>query len=420
MKKSIFTIFAALAVLAACNNKPIQTGKGSLSMDVNCDNSYTEITKALSDEEIINSLLVDITRPYDGYVAMKGEVYGTAVKGKSIELGSGTYVVTARSAHNTYAGYDPMYAGSEQVQIYAGQVSTVNLIAKITNMKVTVNLSENFKKELSDYTVTVSNGSASLQWSKNASVDDFANFRPGFFTVAPLDIVVTGHRAIDDTDASTKFSITNVKAADHHILTLDAKVTGHIGPDGDNTEGMKITVDHSLTEINKDLEIDGVPEIPVPGGDDSEGGEEVKPEKPSIVWEANPTFADTEISDNMDVNLMIYAPGKFKTFVVNVSENFQPAISAVAPDKKVYLDLINDAAALQETIGFANLPMGDDILGKTELAFSLSGLVPMISKVMEAGSKVTFILNVSDEYDQTLSQAISFIVPATASASSAE
>ena len=105
---------------------------------------------------------------------------------------------------------------------------------------------------------------------------------------------------------------------------------------------------------------------------------------------------------------------------MNVSENFQPALSAVAPDRKVYLDLINDAAALQEAIGFAKLPMGDDILGKTELAFSLSGLVPMISNVMEAGSKVTFILNVSDEYDQALSQAISFIVPATASASSAE
>ena len=88
MKRSIITIFAALAVLTGCNHEQIQSGKGSLSMDVNCDNSYTEITKALSDEEIINNLLVDITRPYDGYVAMKGEVYGTAVKGKSIELGS--------------------------------------------------------------------------------------------------------------------------------------------------------------------------------------------------------------------------------------------------------------------------------------------------------------------------------------------
>ena len=240
MKKIFYSIISAAAILTACNQEVIvPQGQGSFSLDLSCKIDYTEMeTKALTDEEIINGLSIDIVRPFDGW-KVNYTPFST-IRGKVVELGSGSYVLTASSPEKEDAAFDkPIFEGSKGFDIKVGEVTSISLECTISNLKVDVKLSENFVTELSDYTVTVSNGKGILTWVKSATVDDFVpaddkgktvymGKKSGYFTVAPITITVDGHRKIDGSTATTSYTITDVAAANNHIICLDAQVIGSL------------------------------------------------------------------------------------------------------------------------------------------------------------------------------------------------
>ena len=131
---------------------------------------------------------------------------------------------------------------------------------------------------------------------------------------------------------------------------------------------------------------------------------------PYMEWPANPDFEKMDIVADMDVELMVYAPAKIKGFVVRVSENFIPAIQMLVPGADC-LDLIGDPTAI-EALG-TMLPVGDQLLGQTEVAFSLSKLVPLIASVGNQGEDYVFTLEVTDEKDQQLVKSVTFYNPVT-------
>ena len=126
-------------------------------------------------------------------------------------------------------------------------------------------------------------------WNKTAQNDDFrpvaidgktyyTGNETGWFTASPLTVTIDGHRAIDNTSASATMYIETVNAADHHILNIDAKVTGQLGDvdeDGNViTEPVKITISHEVNPIDQTIVVPGFDEIPVPGDDPSTGGDD--------------------------------------------------------------------------------------------------------------------------------------------------
>ena len=74
-----------------------------------------------------------------------------------------------------------------------------------------------------------------------------------------------------------------------------------------------------------------------------------------------------------------------------------------------YLDLIGDEVA-KEALG-SLLPVGDQLLGQTEVMFSLSQLVPLIAAVGNPGEDYVFTLEVTDEKGQKLVQDVTFYNP---------
>jgi len=450
MKKIVYTIIAAAAILSGCNREIIVSeGTGSLALDLSCKSDYKDVVTKATDEEIINNLTIDIFRPYDQW--SKTYAPFSSIRGKVVELGSGDYTLTASSPAKEHAAFEqPIYEGSKDFKIMTGQVSTVEVICSISNMKVSVFLSDNFVRELSDYTITVSNGKGTLSWNRNASEDDFkpvvvdgktvfTGSQAGYFTVAPLTVRVDGHRAIDNTDASTQYLIENPSAADHHILNLDAKVTGQVGDVDENgnviTEGIKITISHEVNDINQIVSVPGFDEVPVPGddntgddsgddntGDDNTGNEPVEPTpstKPTLLWEANPDFLPMNIDENLNADLLINAPEKIKTFVVTVdSPQLSPTIAALCSYADTYvegepadMDMIGDAVLVENLANMnLGLPLADEIAGQTTVPFSLSGLVPLINIYQPAaGDKHKFTLKVTDEKGQSMEQLVVFV-----------
>ena len=384
MKKILFAISTAAVMFAGCKKTEITTseaGLGSVSFSISSDNSE--------------------------YVTSVSEMPGV------LELVSGNYTVTATSPDAKPVAWDqPVYGGSQDFTVMVGKVSNVNLKCSITNMMVTINPTDDFLNELTGWNVTVTSEDGHLTWNRT----EYDEGKAAFFDVAPLNVLVKGER-FDGTEVIQQtLIIDEVAAKDHHIINLDAKVTGDVN-------GIQLVIDNTVNDREQDINVPGFEEIPVEGGDQGgeEGGNEENPAPstaPTMVWAENPDFAQTPLASEMSVNIQILAPEKIKEFIVRVESptaGFMGAVAAmVSPENNhssegyVDLDLINDAVAV-ENLGML-LPTGDALKGQPQVDFPLSELVPMIAGFSpEQGTVHSFTLNVTDEKDQMLSQKLSFV-----------
>ena len=431
--KKIFYILALAAAVLSCMRTPKDGdgegyfndgGVGRLSLDLSSNDTYN--TKV--DNNTIGDLKISIVRKYDRFT-IDYERFGDMPQ--IVELGSGEYTLTAESPIISDAEWDlPIYGGSADFVIRTGELTAVSLVCGIQNVKVTFVLTDRFKNELSNYTVSVTNAAAwnasdvaekTLTWDK----DKLDNNAAGFFSVAPLLVKVWGYRAVDSNETSFDYTISNVKAKDHHIITLDAQVTGQLG-------GITITIDDSVNEVTSNVDIPGFEDVPVDGPDDPTdpndpndpndpsnpgGGNDPQPSTaPTMTWAANPTFAPTPIEDSMDVNIQIEAPKGIKSFVVNVnSDALAGTIGALGAtdhgDGTVDMDMIYNDELCENLDGMGlGIPTKNALKDQTSVLFSLSNLIPMINVYSPAsGSQHIFTLSVVDNDDQSLVQPIIFV-----------
>ena len=391
MKKILFSAMMIALSLAACNrideNTETPAGTGSLSFTVTDLTDYVTIeTKSGIDYTDYTNYDVVI----EGPTPVSGK-YGEMFLGNVVELGSGSYTITVTSPATEPAAFDqPIYRAYEEFEIKAGEVTDLKLICTPYNCKVTIELSDNFKKELASYEVVVTNGLGELVWTKNAEKDDFAAGKAGYFLARGLEVKVKGFRSIDNTEATAVYFVKNPQPAEHHIIRLDAKVTGEIG-------GITIDVVTTFKEEHDDIYVDGMDESYVdrPDFDGSEGEdeEEVKPAN-SIVWEGNETFEELVIDMDTKIMMTIKMPAGIEKFVIQVSDNFKGAIAEITDGGKDYIDLINDPEICKN---FADSPLltGEEIYHQTEIIFDLSTFVPLLCQAAP-GMTVQFILEAED------------------------
>lgn len=404
---------AAAACLAGCKSKINNGGEGTMSLELNYGGDYVvRQTKAAVDVADFQIKLVrndGWTKEFPRYADMP----------MTLNLGSGHYTITAVSGIAAPAAFDqPVYGGSTEFDIKVGQTTPVQLTCTLTNMKVTIVPTANFLAELSAYSVTVSNGEATLVWN----TEDVANGqKAGYFTVAPLHVHVDGYRAIDGSQASYDGDILNVAARDHHIISLDARVTGTIG-------GFELIVDYSTNDKNDDVYVPGFDEIPVPGPDDPDDPDDPEPgpgPEPeytlTLSWPENPTYERTELKSDMgDVRMSVVAELGIKKFLVKITSpaaGFMAAVGAMATymeDDVAVLDL-TDAETYsgdKNMKGVLGLTP-DTLVGETEVEFNLGGLLPLIIAVGQLGpddigSIHTFTMDLTDSEDHVFVQPLEF------------
>ena len=394
--KKILILTTLLAMLVSCKNSKLEIVQETGTLQV----SMTSITDFITVETKADGT-VDYADLNNYDVVIEGptqvkEKFGT-FSGRVVELGSGSYTITVTSPDTEPAAFEqPIYQASESFEIRAGEVTALDLLCEPYNCMVTIELSENFVKELSTYEVTVSNGLGNLTWVKDADKNDFAENKAGYFFARGLEVKVNGHRAIDGTSASAVYYVKNPQPAEHHVIKLDAKVTGTIG-------GITIDVLTDFNEVENNVNVDGMDETYVdrPDFDGTEGDEEEEEELEStIVWEGNELFEPKNITAESTIQMTISMPAGIKTFVVEVSDNFKGAVSAITDGGVDYIDLINDPVICES---FADTPLltGDEIRNQTQILFDLSTFVPLLC---EAAPDLTvdFILKATDNNDKPL------------------
>ena len=420
MKKYIYiALAAATMVFAGCKEKisdQVQTG---LQLRISAEGTYVDKVVKSSSSVDVSEFIVSVQKK-DGKYA---KTWTYAELPSLVELSSGEYNVTVTSPETEAVAWEqPSYAATKDFAIVNGVVTPVDMVCTLQNMKNSVYCSQHFMDQLTNFNVKIINEDGYLVWTADevgvyTEKDGVKTItrepsKRAYFSAKELSVNVSGYRELDGTTANLSYEIKNVAARDHHIVYLDAHVTGQAS--------MMLSIDTSVNDKNMDIMLPGIDPDDSNIDDDIEvgwgepDGEQPLPDPSSTVpymeWPANPDFAKMDIVAGMNVELMVYAPAKIKGFVVRVSDNFIPAIQMLVPGADC-LDLIGNPVAI-EALG-TMLPVGDQLLGQTEVVFSLSSLVPLIASVGNKGEDYVFTLEVIDEKDQQLVQSVVFYNPVT-------
>lgn len=419
MKRSIITILAAAAVLAGCKQTKVEENKGyfvlqSVTADANL-NEVNVSTKAMPSELAdINTFVVKIESNLEGGGT---QTYNYKdILDQAIELPTGSYRITAGSPAGKAAAWDqPLFEGTQNFTVVAGATSPVNVKCSLSNTMVSIKCTDTFKTELQEFNIKVSaTDNDFLTWSKTGKENSDALAaelsKDGYFSASELYVQIDGKREIDGSTAALTYVVKNVHPKDHIILNLDARVTGQV-------QQITLAVDGTVNDRTENIVVGGFEEIPIPDPIDptpdpnpNPNPDPSLPAKPSLVWEANPTFALTELkSEGMSVEITVNVSGKVKDFLIDVKSDcaeFEGVIKSMTGDG-LTMDLVNNAAL--SSLNDLGIPTGDSVKGKTTVPFSLSSLLPMILLYNpEVNSYHTFTLKVTDEAGQTLTQALQF------------
>lgn len=421
MKRSIITILAAAAVLAGCKQTKVEENKGYFVLQsVTADDNLNEVnvsTKAMPSELAdINTFVVKIESNLEGGGT---QTYNYKdILDQAIELPTGSYRITAGSPAGKAAAWDqPLFEGTQNFTVVAGATSPVNVKCSLSNTMVSIKCTDTFKTELQEFNIKVSaTDNDFLTWSKTGkeSSDALAAelSKDGYFSASELYVQIDGKREIDGSTAALTYVVKNVHPKDHIILNLDARVTGQV-------QQITLAVDGTVNDRTENIVVGGFEEIPIPdpidptpdpNPDPDPQPDPSLPAKPSLVWEANPTFALTELkSEGMSVEITVNVPGKVKDFLIDVKSDcaeFEGVIKSMTGDG-LTMDLVNNASL--SSLNDLGIPTGDSVKGRDTVPFSLSSLLPMILLYNpEVNSYHTFTLKVTDEAGQTLTQALQF------------
>ena len=381
-----------LIALTSCRTKVVPN-TGQLDLRIADLEDYVVVETKATDYTDLSNYDVVIDGP------TKYEKKFSEFQGDVVELGSGNYTITVTSPDTEPAAFEqPIYQAYEEFVIKAGEVTPLDLVCTPLNCKVTIELSDNFVKELASYEVVVNNGLGSLTWTKNGEKNDFAEGKAGYFLPRGLEIMVKGWRSIDNTEATAVHYVQNPQPAEHHIVKLDAKVTGQIG-------GITIDVNTDFNEVDQDVEVPGMDEeyVDRPDFGDGDEGEEEEDQTPknTISWPDNPTFDPITINETSEIKMNISMPAGIASFVVEVSDNFKQLVSVITTGGVGYLDLINDEK-IKENFADSALPTGDELLDQTTVEFDLTSFVPMLIGAMSNGGTVSFILKATDNNEEEL------------------
>ena len=257
MKKTIYILLIAIAALTAgCKETQVEMQSG-LQLKISADDtSVDKIVKSGSSVDL-NSFLVTIEKK-------DGKFSNTWAYGELptlVELSTGDYTVNVTSPGVETTGWEvPVYGGSMDFAILDGVVTPIDVVCTLQNMKNSVYCSQHLVDELTTFDVKIANNDGFVVWEADEvgiyeEVDGVKTIKKepskyAYFSVEALTINVSGYRELDNTTATLAYEIKNVQARDHHILYVDAYVTGQ--------SQMTLSIDSSVNDNSVDIKFPGI------------------------------------------------------------------------------------------------------------------------------------------------------------------
>lgn len=399
MRKLFFLAISAALVLSGCVKEGNINGigeYGSVSIGLSSEGEFAEV-KSGGEVDVADFYLkilqgASVVKSYSKYSDVPN----------AIELSPGSYKVEAGTSADADAAWDqPIYYGSQEFSVSAGEALSLDLTCTLSNMKVTVTCSEAFSREISeDFEIAITNGKGTLIYDK-AKVDAAAG---GYFSVGTLTIDLTATRKSTGEEILEHRVIEGGAAKDHFILNFDAQETGSIslGESG-------ISIDYTLNNREEEIIVPGEDETPVEEPDPEEPEEEYLPtiggngieDSPITLSKAASSAIDFAMT--VDVNIATLNSKTIDNILVTISgpESFVNAVNMLGLGGEFSIVDFGDANGEMRKAQLVGLHLIEDpeiapILGKTNYTFSIGSFMGPLGAITQPGNEVSFAIKVID------------------------
>ncbi len=249
---NIITAASALLAIYSCTDISSETNAtGFLSINAckELPQDIVYVKSAEDEEDFVIALAIydsegELVEQADDYTAMG-----------AIELPTGRYRAVATSGENVNgAGFDsPYYKGEKEFTIKRGEVTDIDIVCRLANIKVTVNLSQDIIDRFSHYEfkITGSDGSSLVF---NEELDNFG--MDGYFTDAAKELTwsmdFTNNAGVKYEPITGKYN--DVKPCRHYKFNFT--VTFNTSSEDVGGSVFTIQLDDSETLKEYDLNLD--------------------------------------------------------------------------------------------------------------------------------------------------------------------
>ncbi len=399
MRKLVFLAISAALVLSGCVKEGNINGigeYGSVSIGLSSEGEFAEV-KSGGEVNVADFYLkilqgASVVKSYSKYSDVPN----------AIELSPGSYKVEAGTSANADAEWDqPIYYGSQEFSVSAGEALSLDLTCTLSNMKVTVTCSEAFNNEISeDFEIAITNGKGTLIFDKT-KIDAGTS---GYFSVGTLTIDLTATRKSTGEEILEHRVIEGGAAKDHFILNFDAQETGSISL-GDSG----ITIDYSLNDREEEIIVPGEDETPVEEPDPGEPEDEYLPTiggngiEDSPITLSKAASSATDFAMTVDVNIATLNSKTIENILVSISgpDYFVEAVNMMGLGGEFSIVDFSDANGENRKAQLVGLHLIEDpeiapILGKTNYTFSIGSFMGPLGAITQPGNEVSFAIKVID------------------------
>lgn len=239
-----------LLLVFSCEKNDFDSAQGTIILNLSTDTSIPVVTYATDiPGSDVNEYAVNIYKDERLYASF--DKFSDIPENGKIRLAVGNYTFKAFYGEDVAAAFDsPYYEGVEEFSINGvNEISTVDVLCRLANVKLTINFSDGFKEAFKDYVsyrvdAYTENTKFPLQFSATEN-------RSGYLKVAPIYLRVVLEKA-DGTvyDYGLK-PIENVKARDHYIVMMKAKGSSFEEP----TASINLEIHNETTGVEETVEI---------------------------------------------------------------------------------------------------------------------------------------------------------------------
>ncbi len=412
MKKLSYIFLTAVLMFAvSCKKDVFNYGKedntgvlsfSGFSIDVSEDvNKVPTRAEAASDEYVVFL--------YDGSEKQLWQKsYKDVREGGDITLPAGNYKVEARSTSAAVpdAKFNaPVYGVTRDVTITAGEKTELGeLTCTLLQTVVTVGYNDDFLRSVTGdglTTIEVASGYP-LEYKLNYnSGNPTYDRRLGYFAVngddTTLDLTFRG--SVDGKSQKMKTTISGIKARDWHIITIMKKV------DLTGNATFAVQIDDLVEDLELDNDIEGIeagdgndPEAP-----EGDGGIELVSTSSYDI--TKPVVVPS--TGTFPLTMKAIVPNGTRKFTVDIASDNEDFIGSVNSVGGTTLDLVNPSDAAMGVFDIVPFPHGQELSGKTEIEFDLSGAQ---TPLLAFKGTHTFTMNVVDNKGCRKSIAISLQV----------
>lgn len=437
-------IFSAIAIgscilgAVSCtdNWEPNLDGKkGTLNMEA-LDVDVSEVEKVISvdtgtashapkgraDEAAydINNFVVKVTDKTTGAQAALWS-YSNTPEIATFDPGDYTLEIYSHEIENVAEWERPYFYVSQDFSIEENKITHIEetLVAKLANSAVSVRFDDELLKYAGDdiKVTVVANDGGRLEYTT-------AETRKGYFHIleGSTTIVVTFTGTVNGYRESVTLPASNLEAGQHRIYTFKVKVNGNVTPDetGSIVPGSGIEIDASVTDEDVDGNITMDEDYETVRPEDRPGYEQpLEPDQPDQPGtdpsDAAATFNPSpdldlngvnnfnEFGDGSDLapgtkkaSMTIECPAGVAHIVVDIDSPYLTEEFLSGVQMSTHFDLA-EPGDLEDALRGFNLPVKDEVIGKTSVDFDITNLVPLLGIGAEPSDTHNFIITVTDK-----------------------